>query len=77
MHSSWPGRPPVHPLWITETGIRHWEGYAGSPPPGARYAWPDEAASFLIQNYTYALHKNAGRYYTFAPPTMAARSNGD
>jgi len=54
-----------HPLWITETGIRHWDGYPGSPPPGARYAWPDEAASFLIQNYTYALHKNAGRYYYF------------
>ncbi|MCS7061466.1 MAG: glycosyl hydrolase [Anaerolineae bacterium] len=54
-----------HPLWVTETGIRHWDGYSGSPPPGARYAWPDEAASFLIQNYTYALYKNVGRYYYF------------
>ena len=54
-----------HPIWVTESGIRHWEGYAGSPPPGSRFAWPNEAASYVIQNYAYALSKNVGRYYYF------------
>jgi hypothetical protein len=53
-----------HPIWITESGIRQWEGQVGRNP-GDRFATLDEAAAYVIQNYAYALHKDVGRYYYF------------
>ncbi len=54
-----------HPLWITEAGIRQSEehGFGTRPPSTDRYATLEEAASYVIQNYAYALHKNAARYF--------------
>ncbi len=56
-----------HPLWITEAGIRQVEvrGFGVLPLSTDRYATLDEAASYVIQNYAYALHKDAGRYYYY------------
>jgi hypothetical protein len=53
-----------HPIWITESGIRHYEGQV-SRSPGDRFATPDEAAAYVIQNYAYALSKNVPRYFYF------------
>ncbi|MCL5996773.1 MAG: hypothetical protein M1546_12060 [Chloroflexi bacterium] len=56
-----------HPLWITESGIRQVEqrGFGVLPPSTDRYATLDEAASYVLQNYAYALYQDTQRYYYF------------
>jgi hypothetical protein len=52
-------RPNVgdKPIWNTESGIRQREG------AWPEFASPEEAANYLVSNYSYSLHKNVGRYF--------------
>jgi hypothetical protein len=59
----WKPRVGPKPVWITETGIPVWPVPIPSPPNA--YATPEEAASFVLQSYTYALYKYVHRYYYF------------
>lgn len=45
------------PWWITESGIRVRDG------DWPEYANPTEQASYVLQNYAYALYKDIKRYY--------------
>ncbi len=57
MKSMMPAVLQGKPWWITESGIRV------RPNPEEGFATPYQQASWVISNYTYALHKDVKRYY--------------